>query len=203
MKYNRIKWFGFLLIFVLLLTSCAGTKIKKEYTDDAFTGKVSNILVIALIGSAYHQTFFETELVSQLKSMGVDAVSSREVMVMPSDMALTREMILNAIRQHENDAVIISRIIGKEEMDNYRADQYSRSFYDFYVGGYSYLNRRGSMSSSTSVLLETDLFDVKTEKMIWNRITKTLLRDPQEGDVSRDAIAALVNELNKCPFISR
>ena len=51
MKDNHLKWFGFLLICTFLIMSCAGTKVKQKYADDAFTGKMSNFLIIALIGS--------------------------------------------------------------------------------------------------------------------------------------------------------
>jgi len=203
MKGCHLKWFGSLLILAFLTMSCAGTKITQEYFDDSYTGKVSNILVIALIGSPIHQRNFEDEFVSQLHRIGVDAVSSIEVMEMPSDLILTKEMILDAVRKYNNDAVIITELVGGENKDSYRAGVIYYDFYGYYSAGYSRLLGTGPKSSNTTtVLLETMLFDVKTEKLIWAGISDTLARDPVEGQIQSDVIKAMVDKLQKSPLIS-
>lgn len=203
MKCNRLKWFGFLLILAVLNMSCAGTKITPQYIDDAYNGKVSNFLVIALIGSPAHQRNFENKVVSQLHSIGVDAVSSAEVMEMPSDLVLTKEMIVNAIQQHRNDAVIISQLIGKEAKDLYRPGAANLGYYQYYSAGlYRLLGKDSKISTSTKVWLETELFDVKTEKLIWSGISETLAHDPLQGEITSDVVKALVDELKKSRLIS-
>lgn len=204
MKGNYTKWFGSLLILAFLTMSCAGTKITQEYFDDSYTGKVSNFLVIAVIGSPIHRQRYENEFVSQLNRIGVDAVSSEEVMEMPSDLILTKEMILDAVRKYNNDAVIITELVGAEKKDSDRAGVIFYDFYGYYSSGYSRLIGMGPKSSSTTnVLMETMLFDVKTEKLIWAGISDTLAEDPVEGEIQSDAIKAMVDKMEKSPLISR
>lgn len=204
MKGNHLKWFGFMLILAVLNMSCAGTSITPTYVDDTYTGKVSNFLVITVIGSKLHQQYFENEFVSQLKSIGVDAVSSAEVMEMPSDLILTKEMILDAISQHHNDAVIITQLIDKENTDLYRSGSPYNGFYDYYRAGYRYVNGPGyKTSSKTTLVLETNLFDVKTEKLIWSGITETLDRNPGDSEIVPDVVKALVDRLKESPLISK
>ena len=95
MKENPVKWFGYLFSFAFLIVSCAGTELTQRIVDDTYRGKVSSILVIAVTGSEHHQRAYEKEFVSQLKAVGVDAISSEEVMPMPADLKLEKEMILN------------------------------------------------------------------------------------------------------------
>lgn len=203
MKYNHIKWIGSLLIFAFLNMSCAGTKIERTYVDETYTGKVSNFFVIALIGSPLHQRNFEDEFVSQLKSIGVDAVSSAEVMSLPEDLILTKEMILKAVQKNNNDAVIISQIAGFENDDVYRRGLDGSHYFDYYSAGYRLLHNSGSKNSNTTTIqLETRLFDVKTEKLIWAGITETLGRDPETGEIQTDAIKTMVEQLRNSPLIS-
>lgn len=202
MKYNNLKWLGFLLIVAFSFMSCAGTEITQKYADEAFTGKMSNFLIIGLIGSPHHQRNFEKEFASQLKSIGVDAVSSEAVMTMPSDLALTKEMILNAVQKHKNDAVIITRLVGKEHKETNHIVQYGSDYYEYYVNGYMYVNGRITSSSKTTVYLETNLFDVKTEKLIWSGISKTLSRDPEDGEVSKEVVSELVKRIQNSRLIS-
>jgi hypothetical protein len=204
MKGNHLKWFGSLLVVAFLNMSCAGTGITPEYTDDTFTGKVSNILVIALTGSELHQRNFEKAIVSQLKSAGVDAVSSAEVMALPEDLILTKEMILGAIKKHGNDAVIITQLIDRQNEDTYRRGSNSLDYYGYYRTGRSYLNApRSKNANTTTVLLETKLFDVKTEKLIWAGTSETLGRDPEDGEMLWSMVEALVDELQSSQLIPR
>ena len=95
-----------------------GTDLKQNKVEDAYTGEpVSEILIIAITGNEHNRRSFERKFVGQLKSLGVGAVSSEKAIPMPGDLQITREMILKAVRQYENDAVIITRLIGKEEKE--------------------------------------------------------------------------------------
>ena len=122
MKLSLVKWFGYLSFFTLMFISCSGTgtELTQKQVEDAFKGKpVSDILVIAITGNEHNRRVFEKKFVSQLKSVGIDAVSSEEAMPMPADLELKKEDILKVVDQYENDAVIITHLIGKDEKDVY------------------------------------------------------------------------------------
>jgi len=203
MKENSVKWLGYLISFAFLIVSCAGTELTQKYVDDTYKGKVSDILVIAVTGNELYQRAFEKEFVAQLKSIGVEAIASEEVMPMPSDLELTKEMILNAVNQYKNDGVIITRLINKDEKDVYnRPGSANSDYYDYYRAGYVHLHGPGYSSTSTTVRLETNLYDVKTEKLIWSGQSKTLNRDPKDGEIIREVIKVLINDLQKSKLIS-
>ena len=203
MKENPVKWSGCLLSFAFLIISCAGTELTQKQVDDAYKGKpVSDILVIAITGNEHNRRSFEKKFVAQLKSVGVDAISSEEAIPMPADLELKKETILNAVNQYENDAVIITHLIGKEEKDVFtRGGSAHRGFYGFYHSRYSYAHDPGYSSTSTTVRLETNLYDVKTEKLIWSGESKTWSKDSKD-QIINDVIKAVINNLQKNKLIA-
>ena len=196
MKENPVKWFGFLFSFAFLFISCSGTELTPKQLDDAYKGKpVSDILVIAITGNEHNRRSFEKKFVAHLKSIGVDAISSEEAIPMPSDLEMKKEAILNAVKQFENDAVIITHLIGKEVKDVYtRGPTRHAGFYGFYRDSYSYANDPGYSRTSTTIQLETNLYEVKTEKLIWSGKSKAWNRGSKE-EIIDDVIKAVINDL--------
>ncbi|MGB5748866.1 MAG: hypothetical protein WBM69_17930 [Desulfobacterales bacterium] len=199
MKENFVKLFGYLFSFAFLVISCAGTELTQKPIDEAYTGNpVSDILVIAITGNEHNRRSFEKKFVAQLKSVGVDAVSSEEAIPMPANLEIKKEMILNAVNQYKNDAVIITHLIGKEEKDVYtRSGSAHRGFYGFYHSRYS---DPGYSSTSTTVRLETNLYDVKTEKLIWSGKSETWSKDSKDKIIN-DVIKAVIKNLQKNKII--
>ena len=200
---NQIKWFGYLFLFVFLIISCAGTELTQNKVEEAYKGKpVSDILVIAITGNEHNRRSFEKKFVARLKSIGVDAISSEEAIPMPADLELKKETILAAVNQYENDAVIITHLTGKEEKDVYtRGGSAHRGFYGFYSSRYSIARDPGYSSTSTTVRLETNLYEVKTEKLMWSGKSNTLSRDAKD-QIINDVIKAVINDLQKNKLIA-
>ena len=200
MKENLVKLFGYLFSFAFLVISCAGTELTQKQIDEAYTGNpVSDILVIAITGNEHNRRSFEKKFVAQLKSVGVDAVSSEEAIPMPANLELKKEMILNAVNQYKNDAVIITHLIGKDEKDVYtRGGSAHRGFYGFYRSRYS---DPGYSSTSTTVRLETNLYDVKTEELIWSGKSKTWSKDSKDKIIN-DVIKTVIKNLQQNKLIA-
>ena len=203
MKQGSIKRLGYLFFFVFLIVSCAGTELTHKQVDEAYKGKpVSNILVIAITGNEDSRRSFERKFVAQLKSAGVEAVSSEEAIPMPANLELKKEAIINAVRQFKNDAVIITHLISKEEKEALSRSDAVQSYYGFYHSRYigSYTHDPGYSSTKKTVLLETNLYDVKTEKLIWSGQSKTISKDSKD-QIINDVIKVVINDLQKNKLI--
>ena len=195
MKKIPVKWFGYLFYFAFLIISCAGTDVTQKQVDDAYKEKpVSDILVIAITGNEHNRRSFEKKFVAHLKSVGVEAVASEESIPMPPDLDLKKETILNAVNQYENDAVIITQLIGKEARDVYNRGGVTR------MGYFSYSRNPGYSSTSTTVRLETNLYDAKTGKLIWSGMSKTLSKDSTDH-IMNDVIKAVITKLKQNKLI--
>jgi hypothetical protein len=198
MKKKAIKWFGGLLSFILLIISCAGTgtELSQTQVDDAYKGPpVSNILVIAITGNEHNRRSYENKFVVRLKSVGVEAMASEKVIPMPPDLKLQKETILNAVSQYENDAVIITQLVGKEKTDIRTRD--TRSYHGFF----SYSINPGYSSTSTTLRLETNLYDAKTGELIWSGQSKTLSNESIDK-IMNDVIKAVIDKWQKNKIIA-
>ena len=202
MKQSSAKWFVYLFSFVFLIISCAGTELTHKQINEVYTGKpVSNILVIGITGNEDSRRFFERKFVAKLKSVGVEAISSEDAIPMPPDLKLTKEMILNAVNQFKNDAVIITHLIDKQEKEAItRGGQAYTGYYGFYHSGFSYSHDPGYSSTSKTARLETNLYDVKTEKLIWSGQSKTLSKDSKDQAIN-DVIKVVIDDLQNNKLI--
>jgi len=199
MKQSSVKWFGYLFSFVFLIISCYGTELTHKQANEVYKGKpVSNILVIAITGNEDSRRSFERKFVARLKSAGVEAISSEEAIPMPANLELKKEMILSAVNQFKNDAVIITRLISKEEKEVYTR---GGTAHGGYYGYYSRHSARGYATTSRTFRLETNLYDVKTEKLIWSGQSKTVSKDSKDQTIN-DVIRVLVNDLQSNRLIT-
>ena len=111
-------------------------------------------------------------------------------------MKLKKEEILDAVRKYNSDAVIITHLVGKET--NYTSTPQhsihsSNDYYFFY--GWAY-DTRGYSRSSETVYLETNLYDVKTEKLIWSGRSKTFKPDSY-NQMFNDLVSKVIEDLKK------
>ena len=205
MKQSSVKWFGYFFSFIFMIISCAGTELTHKQVNETYKGKpVSDILVIAITGNEDSRRSFERKFVARLKSAGVEAISSEEAIPMPADLELKKEMILSAVNQFRNDAVIITHLIDEEEKEAFtRGDEAHRGYYGFYHSRYSYSYARDPGYSSTSInlKLETNLYDVKTEKLIWSGQSKTWNKDSKD-QIINDVIKVVIDDLQNNKLIS-
>lgn len=203
MKYLHLKAVTYICCCVLLVVSCAGTELTRTTVDPAFKGKsVSNILVIAVTNQKDTRRLFEKKFVAQLKAAGIRAVSSMEAIPMPSDLKIEKQTILAAVDQFKNDAVIVTHMVGKEEKDIYTRSSYDGlGFYNNYGRIYNYAHDPGYASSKTNVRLETNLYDVKTEKLIWSGQSKSWDIDAR-NQVIDEVIQVVIRDLQKNKIIA-
>ena len=203
MKYQPITTVTYICCCVLLIASCAGTELTQTQVDPAFKGKpVSNILVIAVTNQKDTRRIFEQKFVAQLEAAGIKAFASMEAIPMPSDLKIDKQAILDAVGQFGNDAVIVTHMVGKEEKNVYTRSSYEGlGFYNNYGRIYNYAHDPGHSTSKTNVRLETNLYDVKTEKLIWSGQSKSWDIDTR-NQVIDEVIQVVIRDLQKNKIIA-
>lgn len=198
MKPRINQWFVYLVFSGVFIISCSGTKLTQTWVDETYYGKsVSDILVIAITHKEDNRRSFEDKFVAQLKVSGVEAVSSADVILIPADLELQKEEILRAVNKFKNDAVIITHLVGVEEKESYtRPERDLGGYYGYYGWVFGYTHEPGYHHTHTLVRLATNLYDVKTEKLIWSGQSETL----GPGSVNQiidDVIEVLIKDLQK------
>jgi hypothetical protein len=190
----------FTIIFFagILMSSCASTKLTHVWVDEASKGtSFSKYLVIGISDQEGIRRSFEENFVEQLKQNGVVAVSSADALDIPADKKLEKEPILEVVRKYQNDAVIITHLIGVEKRQVYRSrPPLYRGYYDYYHYAYGYVHRPGYYTTHEFVKLETNVYDVKTEKPVWSGQSETW--EPEsDRQLLDEVIKMVVKEMHK------
>lgn len=200
-----IKWFWVIVFLVVLSSSCStsGTKLTDSRLNKEYSGDLmSNILVIAVTGNEKSRQKFERTFVEHLNASGLEAVSSYDAISIPGDLKMEKDMILKAVEKYGNDAVIVTHVKSYDEEEVYTRGQLGpRGFYGYYGTRYAYTHDLGYSSTNTTVKLETNLYDVKTEGLIWSGISRTWNTE-SENQAHYDIIKVVVDDLKKNNLIA-
>ena len=169
----------FLIVAVFvgaLLNACASTKLTKTWVEKSFKGKtVSNVLVIGVADEEPNRRLFERKFVQQLKAVGVEAFSSADIIPIPADKRLEKEAIVQAVNKFKSDAVLITYVAGVNSTTTYKPAMYGVGvgYYGRYRYAYGHQLTPSRVSSHTKLCLETNLYDVASEKLIWSGQSQT------------------------------
>ena len=177
------KDWGPLLIAVILL-SCTTAKPIMEWKDPGYMGgPFDNILIVGLSDQVTVRRLFENTFVDQLQEKNIKATPS--FAVMPQEVRPSEESIKAIISEIKFDSVLVTHLVGVEEKEVYHPPSYSMApyggFYGYYgyVGGYVY--EPGYYTRYDRFRLETNLYDVKTEKLVWSMQSESLNPSSEEA----------------------
>ena len=169
---------GFIKVWVVLsivfLSACSSTtKVIEHWADPSFDGKLENLLVLSLTQSVKSRRVFENGFLRELKKRNIQAEASYNLL--PGNEDLDKEIVKAAIAGSSIDGVLVMRPVKITKEDRYVQPQVDSprhdSFYA-YVGEYR-PTYDGYTTPDTIIHLETNLYVVKGEHLIWTGKTET------------------------------
>lgn len=196
------------VVAVLLALGCGtSTELVGRWRDPAYTGKpIGSAMVIGVARVEENRRLFENEVAAQLMNHGVRAVTSYSVL--PGG-EMTKDQIAAAVKQAGVEAVLLTRVKNVDTTTTYTPgssyvvpESYYNGYYNYYYQTYQTVNEPGYESESLTVVLENNLYEVATEKLLWSATSETF--DPQSvGDAVKSIATALVDDLLKQGLIAR
>ena len=170
-----MKLFRLLLIISALISlSCATTTVTDIWKDKAYQGKAQKIVVIMAAKSPDIRKLSEDRFVAELEDRGNNAIQSYKISTM--EQLPDKELIKSKIKSIGADIVLISRLVDTKTIEAYMPgpvyvvpDLYYGwgTYHDIVFASYGYT---GDVQVA---YIETNLYDTKTEKLIWSAHTKT------------------------------
>jgi len=170
----------------------------KTYENPDFEGgPFSKILVIGVSDDAGNRRRFEDSLVRAIGLQSGVAVSS--LTVMSADAPIEREQVLAAVRDSGADAVLATRLVDAQSNMNVEGGRTLTSVErrdgipvaDFFR--YEYVEYVDPMSVTTTqtVVLSTDVYNVADESIVWSAETTSFEKTSVHGviDGSSDSIS--------------
>jgi len=167
----------FLLVCFCLSASCATTKMTDTWKDDNYRGTIRKVVVVGIFKEPDTRKIFEDEFADRLRARGVDATASHKI-ISAAELP-DKDVGIGKIRKLGADGILVTRIVDMETVKNYVPGQaYAVPSYYGYYGGYysySYSYRPGYTETEGTAYLETNLYNVGDEKLIWSGRSKTKL----------------------------
>lgn len=159
-----------LLLLPFVLASCSAVTVTNQWKDPAWAGPpASNVLVLGIAKSDTNRRLFEDTFAQQLQAAGVTAEESYAVIPIGG---APKEKLVELVKNSGAQALLATRVQRVEQKTNEMASgpAYGR-FYAWYGNAWS---MSPELTQYDVVTLETSVWDLKTEKVIWSTTTESV-----------------------------
>jgi len=183
MKNQKGIFCSFILfIAALVLNSCASTTLTSVWKDENYrVGNIKKVLIIGFSEKPAVRRFFEDEFKRQMTPLGIGAISSYTVI--PYEKLSDKEFLAAQAKDLRADAVLITRLVDKKTVQSYLSPETTYYTYTgprdypywpaYCVNCYEIVTRPGYTIENEIVSLETNLYETRTDKLIWSALSDT------------------------------
>ena len=171
------------LIALFALSACNKTKtsIPLSWRNPAIDNTVFKKLFVIGVGEdEVGRRLFEDTFASSLAEQGTTAQASWGSL--PQSTQLTEEQIRGAIDGGNFDGVLITRLLGVDQSQQYVPPSthtvptayHGYGYYGYYGTSYAVVHEPGYFKTNTTFRLETNLYSVATSDLVWSGQSETL-----------------------------
>lgn len=195
-----------LIIVILTLSSCSSTKIAstwREPNKEISLKKLKKVLVVALFKDETSRRKAEDQMVGYFYGKAVASYDYLDKNMSEKNEEAIREKIKN----DDFDGAVTMRLLDVDKEEVYSRDNiltypsYYRNFSGYYYRNWGYYSNPGYYLTTKTYTVETNVFSIKEDKIIWSGITKTT--DPSGvAKMTEEIGKAVFNEMVKVGFIS-
>ena len=166
------------LLILIIHTSCVSTTIIsswKEQNKQIEIGKLHKVLVVALFKDETNRRKAEDQMVIYLKGKGIVSYNYLDDNI----SAKNEEAIRDKIKTDGFDGAITMRLIDVDKEKTYTLGNitsypsYYQTFGGYYYRNWNYYRTPGYYSTTKTYTIETNVFSIKEDKIIWTGITQT------------------------------
>jgi hypothetical protein len=175
------------LLIMFVLSSCGTTSMKASWRDEAYKAQPRKVLIVGVAQNEGVRRFYEQEFVSALKKHSVDGVPSYLHFPSRIDSALA----LAKVQELGVDAILVTRLI----------DQYYGGWYGHYGYGMDVVTTPGYTTVEKVYSLETNIFDVATQKLVFSAISETKVQSVDDS-VIKEVIDVVTNDMREKGIIT-
>jgi hypothetical protein len=188
-----------LLILIGILFSCSATNMVTSWNDkNAQEKKYQRVGIVAITPNTENRATAEDAVASQLRAKGINAFATFNTFPFAGKIgeidlpdSIIQRKIREKVRDNKFDAIITMTVLDKQQQQEYvegssisiGAPVYDYTFGGYYSYAYQTVYTSGYYKTTSSYFLETNMYDIATEKLIYTAQTKTI--DPES--ISKEA----------------
>jgi hypothetical protein len=202
---NMGRILGMLALTAILLTGCSQTRVTSVWVDPEYQGDgIDNVFVVGVSRDSSLRRIFEDEFVALFKQRGVKAISSYRVL--PDKDLQYEKMLDSKLKEADSDTILMTRLIDIRKDTQYIPPDYVYAPPAHYYGGWhGYYNRAYMVSPGYTVeyetaVLETNLYDLKSDKLIWSARSDAPT-DGKMGKHIKDFARSIITQLAEAKLI--
>jgi hypothetical protein len=212
-----MKKFFIALSLIFLVNCSSGTAIVSSWKDPEVTNantEFKKIMVVALVKNEATRRVVE----NRIATIGPKFHSSYAIMN-GNNLGLTKDQKLKILKDENYDAVVTMRLVDTVKETNYVPGTNTSMYYGGYggmYGGYGVYGGFGGWygmyspvyydpgyyQDTTSYLVETNVFSLKSDKLVWTGTTKST-SGTDVGLLVESIIATVIEEMKKDGFVPK
>ncbi len=167
------------IIVIVILSCCNSTKIVhtwKEQGKEIVMDKLNKVLVVALFKDSKSRRIAEDEMVGYLGRKGIVSY-----LYLPETFNKSNEdSFRQKIQEDGFDGAVTMRLVDADREMLFTTGSiipypiYNRSFSGFFYRNWSSYANPGYYSATRHYRVETDVYSIKEDRIIWSGITETI-----------------------------
>lgn len=176
--------------------SCTpATQLKEVWKEPSYAPKQSRkVLVIGLAENERNRNIFEEAMEKQLAAHHVECKLGSKTLP-PDPKSVDQDALKQQVKATGADLVLVTRVIGVDKETQYvpGSTYYAPApgyygFYGYYYSSYATVSDPGYLREYQIVKVETNVYDVATEKLVWSGVSHT--EDPSSVTQTIDEVSA-------------
>jgi hypothetical protein len=183
-NYMMMIW----ILIIVIIHSCSSNQTITTATwktPEKLSSPYKNILLVGLMSDVAVRETLEGELEVRLYKLGI--TSQKSIKLFPPSLSnsntIYKERIIESSKSNKNDAILTISLIDKETETRYVPGAYGYdpafryNWYGSFGGYYSYWSPHvyapGYYMKEKIYFIEANVYDAKTEKLVWSSQSKT------------------------------
>ncbi len=169
-----------LVLSFFLFVGCTKTHVTGSWKKSDYTGQpFTSIMVIGLTEDSTNRLFWENKMADKLRGSGVKTVVI-SLSTPINNIKIDKNKLLDYVKKQGIEAVLVTRLIDTKKEEVYRQPStnpgtgYYRNFHNYFGHAHSQLSSQGYMTTQTVILLETNLYQVKNQELVWSMSSDTV-----------------------------
>ncbi len=182
------------LLLSLITAGCAATQVQQVWTDQTYQkGHMKSVFIVVLVYDPSTRRMFESEFAKYFKYRGMNAIESfRDLEIESLNGDALRDAILGKMRENGSDTVLLTRVVDRnikeETIPGMTITTGTGMWGASAAAVYSFPAPSTPTTQSysyeeTFLGMVTNVFDAKSEKLIWSIRTETRVSGPPQEEI--------------------
>jgi hypothetical protein len=186
--------------------ACSGTQTTATWSNENISPQIEKVAVLSVMGRLSATQSYENEIVARMQKEGVNAIAAHRL-IPPTRKQVKVDQMIRKLYAEGVDVVMVVSVSDVARSRSYipgssyvQPRTYYNRFGDYYVHSYRRVYSPGYIRRSTTVYLESTLYQLENQQMIWTSESKSTDPASLEG-ASRSYAKSIVKALEQDQII--